>query len=143
VFKNYTCCVNPEKRFFTLMSNVFLNNDLFISFINDIITSDIANLKSGGQTILEFTKQYFELKKQEYTIEYNSELKFVNDFNKNSNYITNYKKWTPYVKGKVRKFTYSNYCSPLINADFYIRDIYRYGNTNTDTTTFNLKNILY
>lgn len=143
IFSNYSCCKEPEKRFFTAMSNVILNNNLFISFINDIITNDVANIKSGGQSIYDFTNEYFQMKKMEYQVEYDAEQNYVELFKQTTNYINYYKVWTPYVKGKVRKFLFSDYTPAEPGQILILTDIYKNGNSNINLDTFNGKNILY
>lgn len=142
IFSNYSCCKEPEKRFFTAMSNVILNNNLFISFISDIMTSDVVNLKSGGQTIGEFTNEYFKIKKLEYKVEYDAEQNYAVLFKQNTSYINTFKVWTPYVKGKIRKFLFSDYTPGDICQINILTDIYKNGNSNTQLTTFNGKNVL-
>ena len=140
LFANSICCGDAEKRFYTMMSKTILNNDLFIKFINDIIPIDIANSNAGGQTLLNFTKTYFSTKKIEYKYEYDAEQKLVNNFRTTSNYINNYKVFTPYPKGKERLFEYVNCLSPAPTTKTRILNLYKNGNSNINPTTYNGKN---
>jgi len=140
LFANSICCGAAEKRFYTVMSKTILNNDLFIKFINDIIPIEIANSNAGGQTLLDFTKVYFTTKKIEYKYEYDAEQKLVNKFRTTSNYINNYKVFTPYPKGKERVFDYVNCSSPSMTVQTRILNLYKNGNSNINPTIFNGKN---
>ena len=140
LFANSNCCGGAEKRFFTVMSKTILNNDLFIKFINDIIPIEIANSNAGGQTLLDFTRTYFNTKKIEYKYEYDAEQKLVNNFRTTNNYLNYYKVFTPYPIGKERTFDYVNCLSPSTTVKTRILNLYKNGNSNINQTTFNGKN---
>jgi hypothetical protein len=142
LFGNSVCCGAAEKRFYAFMSKTILNNDLFISFINDIITQDIATTNSGGETLLAFTKKYFETKKIEYKYEYDAEQLLIKKFKESNNYINIYKTWTPYPKGKKRTFLFSNFVAGTNDQITYITNLYKYGNYNLSVGTFLGKNKL-
>lgn len=133
---------DEERRFYALMSRTILDNNLYETFIKDIVPSDIANSKSAGPTLIDYTKTYFTNIKTSYKEEYDAEQLIVKSFKETTNYKDKYSKWTPYPSGKVRKFDFNGYVEGTGEQTTRIQNLYKNGNSNEDTTTFNGKNKL-
>jgi hypothetical protein len=139
-FGSDTCCGEAERRFYSVMSKTILNDNTFQTFITDVIPANIANSKSKGETLLDYTKVYYGNIKTSYKEEYDAEQEFVKKFKDSDNYKNKYKTWTPYPKGKVRKFLFSGYVDGTSTQTTAIQDLYKNGNSNTDDKVFNGKN---
>ena len=124
------------------MSKTMLDNNLWEAFIKDVVPEDIANTPSNGDRLLTFTKSYYTTIKGSYKEEYDAEQKIVKSFKETANYKDKYSKWTPYPSGKVRKFTFNGYVAGTTEQSTRIQNLYKNGNSNDDTKTFNGKNKL-
>ena len=133
---------DEEKRFYAVMSKTMLDNNLWEAFIKDVVPEDIANTPSNGDRLLTFTKSYYTTIKGSYKEEYDAEQKIVKSFKETANYKDKYSKWTPYPSGKVRKFTFNGYVAGTTEQSTRIQNLYKNGNSNDDTKTFNGKNKL-
>jgi hypothetical protein len=64
---------DEERRFYAVMSRTILDSNLFNTFISDVVPTDIANSKSAGPTLIDYTKTYFTNIKTSYKEEYDAE----------------------------------------------------------------------
>jgi hypothetical protein len=133
---------DEERRFYALMSKTILDGNLFESFIKDVVPTDIANSKSAGPTLIDYTKTYFTNIKSSYKEEYDAEQLIVKTFKETENYKDKYSKWTPYPSGKIRKFDFNGYVEGTGEQTTRVQNLYKNGNSNEDTATFNGKNKL-
>ena len=140
-FTILTCgvCTDAEKRFFVGMFNVLKNPITLKNFMNSVLTPDVSNVYVGAQSSEVVFSQYFVDRYPIYEKEWNKEKKFFSD-NFLTVYETNYKTWTPFVKGKERRCAYDTYTQGTTTQEDYIKNLYKDGNSNTDPSTFNGKN---
>jgi len=131
---------NFEKMLYVCLSKLLLNQNDKTKFINDLIQKmNIEEaFRSQVQTriddwfseILKFWKQEKDAEKKFF------EEKVLN----NPTYMSEFKTWTPFVKGKTRKFTFSDQGQASNDDKSRLRNIYKNGNSNTDSKVFNGKN---
>lgn len=145
---NNVYTLNAEKRFYAVMSRVILNDNLRNSFINNIITPDIANEKGNNPlNLLEYTTYFYNRTSNIYTIEHNKELDFIlfagpDKVRTNSVYGDTYMKWSPFKVGKTRTFNFTTYVAGTTQQMLRIQNLYKNGNLDNVTTSFNGKNKL-
>jgi outer membrane protein OmpA-like peptidoglycan-associated protein len=134
-----TVCGNEEKRFYTGMSNIINNDTSYEKFRNGVITSDIANENYNGFTPLEVFNLYYGGVRIYYSTEYKLEQAYFTD-KIESVYTNTYKEWNAFVKGKIRKFTFTNYVGGTPTQNQRLYNLYKDGNSDINSATFNGKN---
>jgi hypothetical protein len=135
-------CDKAEHRFYTVMSKVILNDNTFKTFKDNVVPTSIASVM-GNATVMNLFETAFDTgRRVSYKKEYDDEQKTVSggDNSLESEYNKTYKPWNPFVLGKTRKFTFSDYTSGTTVQSTYIQNLYKNGNSNTDVKTFNGKN---
>jgi hypothetical protein len=133
-----SCCGQANIRFYAIMCKILLNDDLYNNFINKLIPKDIADKTSSGLNLLDYTKDWFNNFKVAVKEEYDEEQKIIKTFMENNQFKT----WTPYNKGKVRKFTFTTQQNPSNTVVNLFKDLYKDGNSIPNRKTFNGKNKL-
>ena len=138
IYPNCDVCTNSEKRFFTGMSNILLNETSYNSFRSKVIPNDIADENYNGFTPLTVFDVFYFSRKKTYSSEYNLEQEFF--LNKiETDYNKKYKEWNAFVKGKTRKFLFSNYNGGSPVQEERLKNLYKDGNSNTNNKIFNGK----
>jgi len=137
-YPNCTQCSKAERRYYTLMSKRILTEyDAFRTSVLNGIENELAN----GLTMANVFDTSFNVKKVDYKREHDYELDVLKVYT--SGYTQNYKPWNPFVKGKVRKFTFETAPSGTTTTESTrLQDIYKNGNSISDKSTFNGKNKL-
>jgi hypothetical protein len=141
VFAACSDCTNAEKRFYTGMSKVLLDKNTFITFRSNVIPESIANVNrggSGGDTLMNVFDTEFNGRVKTYGAEHIAEVKFTTD-NLDSPYKKTYKPWTPFVAGKVRKFTFNDFTDGTTDQKTRLQNLYKDGNSNTNNKILNGK----
>jgi len=137
-FPSCSDCSKAERRFYTMMSKRILTE--FDAFRTSVLNG-IENEQANGLTMANVFDTSFNVKKVDYKREHDYELDVLKVFT--SGYTQNYKSWNPFVKGKVRKFTFETAPSGTTqNESVRLQNIYKIGNSNTDKAVFNGKNKL-
>jgi hypothetical protein len=135
-------CLKAEYRFYTAMCKIILNDNLYQTFKNSVITTDIANEKPGPQTLSQVFDDAFGStgRQKYYKIEYDAEQTYVKD-KLDGPYNSTYKTWlAPSFKDKVRKFNFNDYTEGTAEQKTRLQNIYRRDNSSNDNKTFNGKN---
>jgi len=137
-----------EKRFYSVMSKILLNDNSYASFINELIPNDLGNttditLDYNVTELRSATEKYFNNIRECYKKEKADEVEFINKFKNSDNYKNLYgNNWRPYVPNKSRIFTFNNYISGTDEQKTNLNNLYKNGNWITDIKTFNGKNKL-
>jgi hypothetical protein len=123
-----------DKRFYMVMSQIFTDSSKLTSFINSIITGDLANVTNPSPLKDKFNSATYSIASI-YQTEFTEEKKKINDFITGSVY-TKYKTYTPYSKGKTRKFTYNTQPAATDTQKKELQNLYKPTNVNTDADSF-------
>jgi hypothetical protein len=126
-----------EKRFFMGFCDIILNDVSFEDFKSQLLPSDFQGPQ--WNTARAVINEVYDKRKIAYKKE---KQKQIETFNAGitEDYKKDYQKWEPYLKGKIRKFEYSNLTPKTTTQEERLVNIYKDGNSNTDNKTFNGKN---
>jgi hypothetical protein len=123
-----------DKRFYMVMSQIFTDSSKLTSFINSIITGDLANVTNPSPLKDKFNSATYSIAST-YQTEFTEEKKKINDFITGPVY-PKYKTYTPYSKGKTRKFTYNTQPAATDTQKKELQNLYKPTNVNTDADSF-------
>jgi len=123
-----------DKRFYMVMSQIFTDSSKLTSFINSIITGDLANVTNPSPLKDKFNSTTYSIAST-YQTEFTEEKKKINDFITGPVY-PKYKTYTPYSKGKTRKFTYNTQPAATDTQKKELQNLYKPTNVNTDADSF-------
>jgi len=125
-----------EQRFYMAMSQVFTDSAKLSNFIDSVIKGDLLNVTNPMSLKDKFNSVVYEVASS-YQSEFAEEKKKINDFINGSVY-PKYKTYTPYSKGKTRKFTYDTNlpAPPTETQKKDLQNIYKPTNVDTDKNTF-------
>jgi hypothetical protein len=124
-------------RFYVGMSKIILTEDLFQQFKNNIMTQEVLKLEDGEKALKVFDK-YFNGFKEVSKKQKETEKNYF-DTTIRYEYDRDYKEWNPFVKDKVRNFNFSINAAPTDEQKTRLQNIYKNGNSNTNTRVFNGK----
>ena len=125
---------SEDKRFYMAMSQVFTDSAKLNSFITSVIKGDLSNVTNPVSLKDAFNTATYKVATL-YQTEFTEEKKKINDFINGFVYPT-YKTFTPYSKGKTRKFTYDTEPAATGTQKKDLQDIYKPTNVNTDSSTY-------
>jgi hypothetical protein len=134
IFNAVKLTTPEDKRFYMVMSQIFTDSSKLTSFINSIITGDLANVTNPSPLKDKFNSATYSIAST-YQTEFTEEKKKINDFITGSVY-TKYKTYTPYSKGKIRKFTYDTQPAATDTQKKDLQNLYKPTNVNTDADSF-------
>jgi hypothetical protein len=138
IFPNCSDCSKAERRFYTMMSKRILKE--FDAFRTSVLNG-IETATANGPTMANEFDKWFGFRKVDYNREHDYEMDVLKVYT--SGYTQNYKTWNPFVKGKVRKFTFETAPSGTTETESkMLINIYKNGNSIRDKSTFNGKNKL-
>lgn len=123
-----------DKRFYMAMSQVFTDSSKLNTFIDSVIKGDLTNVTNPVSLKDTFKSATYKAASL-YESEFTEEKKKINDFIVGPVY-QKYKTYTPYSKGKKRKFTYDTQPSPTETQKKELQDIYKPSNVNTDSSSY-------
>ena len=123
-----------DQRFYMAMSQVFTDSAKLSNFIDSVIKGDLLNVTNPASLKDKFSSAVNEVAVT-YKSEYDQEKKNINSFITGSVY-PKYKTYTPYSKGKTRKFTYDTEPPVSETQKKDLQNLYKPTNVNTETDSF-------
>ncbi len=123
-----------EQRFYMAMSQVFTDSSKLSNFIDSVINGNLLSVTNPAPLKDKFSSAVYEVASS-YQSEFAEEKKKINDFITGSVY-TKYKTYTPYSKGKTRKFTYDTQPAATDTQKKELQNLYKPKNVDTDPSTF-------
>jgi hypothetical protein len=104
------------------------------NFIDSVINGNLLSVTNPAPLKDKFSSAVYEVASS-YQSEFAEEKKQINDFINGSVY-TKYKTYTPYSKGKTRKFTYNTQPVATDTQKKELQNLYKPTNVNTDADSF-------
>jgi hypothetical protein len=123
-----------DKRFYMAMSQIFTDSSKLTSFIDSIIKGDLNSVTNPLPLKEKFNSATYKVASL-FETEFAEEKKKINDFIGGSVY-PKYKTYTPYSKGKTRKFTYTTQPAATDTQKKELQNLYKPKNVDTDPSTF-------
>ena len=123
-----------DKRFYMAMSQVFTDSSKLNNFIDSVIKGDLLNVTNPAPLKDKFKSATYSVASL-YESEFLEEKKKINSFISGPVY-PKYKTYTPYSKGKTRKFTYNTKPDATDTQKKELQNIYKPTNVNTDADSF-------
>ena len=123
-----------EFNFYKLLSKVFVDKAKFDEFKSVIIKGGLVSYNKPKKLSVEFDKVCDELR-DKFGKQHRNDVKFIDNIMKESSF-KEFKKFTPYSKGKTREFTFDS--NPLGNTTQIkdLKDLYKQTNVNSDPSTY-------
>jgi hypothetical protein len=133
-FTSNTLTTTTDKRFYMAMSQIFTDSAKLTEFINSIIKGELLAVTTPSPLKDNFQKVTYDIASK-YQTEFSANKKIISTFIDGSVY-PKYKSYTPYSKGKIRKFTFDTEPPVGETQKNDLQKIYKPRNVDSDKGTF-------